>query len=107
MKRTRITDYGSIEVFHDNPDRPGEYVVEKIFDREPILDECARMRNEVDQRGRELKLEMKIPITLFYQWLRDGTLSPNDCLELPNGGMAIDPRKLERLKREHNLLRCD
>ena len=99
FKKTRKTFYGT-ETFHENPDKPGEYVIQKTFDRQPFLDDCARIRAEVNQNGKELRLEMRIPPTVFFEWIRNGKLSPDDYRGMPNGGIAIDPKKLAALKRD-------
>lgn len=101
----RIRDDGTLETFHENPDRPGEYVIQKTFDREPIIDSCTYFRNEVDQRGNDLRLAMRVPMTLFFQWIKDGTLGPDDYKE-HNGGIAIEPRKLQQCMREYSALAC-
>ena len=105
FKATDKTDYGT-QTFHEDPDRPGTYVIQKTIDPTPILDRAALIRNEIDQRGQPLRLEMSIPITLFYEWMRTGKLAPEDYKEMPGGGIVIDPKKLAALKREMSLLSC-
>jgi hypothetical protein len=105
FQQTRQTAYG-FETFHENPDRPGEYVIQKTFDRDPIIESCTQIRNEVDQRGRELRLAMRIPPTLFWQWLQDGTLTDEDYTSVNGGGIAIKPEKLQQCMREYSKLAC-
>ena len=105
FKAIDATAYGS-RTFHEDPDRPSTYVVQKTFDREPIIERATAIRNEIDQRGQELRLEMMIPITMFYEWIQSGKLSPDDYKEMPGGGIAIDPKKLQALKREFSMLSC-
>jgi hypothetical protein len=105
FKAHRITDDGTLETFHEDPDRPGQYIVQKTFDREPIIESCTRIRNELDQRGNELRLAMRVPPTVFWQWIKDGTLGPDDYKE-HNGGIAIEPKKLAQCMREYSALSC-
>lgn len=98
------TAYGS-RTFHEDPDRPGTYVIQKTFDREPIIERATAIRNEIDQRGQALRLEMIIPDVLFHEWIRNGTLGPDDY-RIHGAGFAVDPKKLQALKREHSLLSC-
>jgi hypothetical protein len=105
FKATDPTAYGS-RTFHEDPDKPGTYVVQKTFDRDPIIKRATAIRNEIDQRGEDLRLEMIIPVTMFYEWMQSGKLSPDDYRELPSGGIAIDPKKLQAIKREYSLLAC-
>jgi hypothetical protein len=105
FKKTRATYYGT-ETFHEDPDRPGDYVIQKTFDREPIIESCTQIRNEVDQRSNPLRLAMRIPPTLFWQWLKDGTLRDSDYTTVGDGGIAIKPEKLAQCMREYNKLAC-
>lgn len=91
--------------WHVNPDNTDEVVIEKEFDRAPILDHCARMRNEVQQTG-ELRLAMEIPVSKFYDLLREGRISQDRFTE--NGGIVVTPAELEALFRDPDLalLRC-
>jgi hypothetical protein len=100
------TFYGT-ETFHENPDSPGEYVIQKTFDREPIIERATRIRNEVDQRGKELRLQMTIPAVLYEEWIRNGKLGPDDHSWLPNGGLFVNPKKLAALRQEYSALNCD
>ena len=105
FQATDRTYYGT-RTFHENPDKPGEYVIQKTFDRDPIIESCTAIRNEIDQRGSTLKLEARIPVTMFFEWLRTGKIAPDECMDMPNGGIAIDPKKLKALKREFSKLSC-
>lgn len=105
FKQTRATHYGA-ETFHEDPDRPGQYVIQKTFDREPVIESCTQIRNEVDQRGRELRLAMRIPPVMFFQWIKDGTLGPDDYKHVDGGGIAIEPKKLQQCMREYSKLAC-
>jgi len=90
--------------WHTNPDKPGEVTLEKEFDREPVIDYCAYMRNEVQQRG-GLRLAMKLPTSLAFKLLQEGKLSGQ---WIEGGGLAVEMSELERLYRdpELSLLRC-
>lgn len=101
----RIRDDGTLETFHENPDRVGEYVIQTTYDRQPIIDACSYYRNQVDQRGKPLRLAMKVHPTLFWKWIKDGTLGPDDYKEY-NGGIAIEPKKLAQCMREYSALAC-
>lgn len=100
--KTRQTYYGT-ETFHENPDRPGEYVIQKTFDRDPII-ERAKLLRQLHGESKELRFEMSIPSAMFFEWIKSGKISPDDYQELPNGGIAIEPRKLESLKKEYSRL---
>lgn len=91
--------------WHANPDKPDEVVLEKVFDRQPILDHCARMRNEVQQTG-ELRLAMEIPVSVFYDLMRQGKISKDRFLE--NGGIVVTKEELQALFNDPDLalLRC-
>jgi hypothetical protein len=104
FKATDKTHYGA-KTFHEDPDRPGTYVIQKTFDREPIIEKATAIRNEIDQRGQELRLEMIIPDVLFHEWIRNGKLGPDDY-KMHGKGFAIEPKKLQALKREYSLLSC-
>lgn len=90
--------------WHANPDKPGEVVLEKEFDRAPVLDHCASMRNEVSQKG-ELRKAMSIPAPVFYKLLQEGKVSGQ---WMDGGGLAISKAELERLFNDPELayLRC-
>lgn len=105
FQATDRTRYGT-RTFHENPDKPGEYVVQKTFDREPIIESCTQIRNEVDQRSRPLRLAMRIPTPMFFEWIRNGTLGPDDYKTLEGGGIAVDERKLASCMREYSALAC-
>ena len=100
------TDYGAVKTFHEQPDKPGEFIVQTTFDRDPIIESCTRMRNEVDQRSKELRLEMRIPVAMFFEWMKSGKLSEDDTQFMPGGGVAVSPKKLEEMKREFSRLNC-
>lgn len=102
FKRTEITHYGT-ETFHENPDRPGEYVIQKTFDRDPII-ERARYLRQANEGSKGPRFAMSIPVTMFYEWMQNGTLKPNDYKDLPGGGIVIDPKKLAQLQREYSKL---
>ncbi|MGL4574042.1 MAG: hypothetical protein ACRCV9_04545 [Burkholderiaceae bacterium] len=102
FKKTERTFYG-YSTFHENPDKPGEYVIEKTFDRDPII-ERAKLLKELHGDDKELRFEMSIPHTMFMQWIQSGKISPDEWFEAGNGGIAIEPRKLEQLKREYSRL---
>lgn len=87
--------------YHENPDSPG-FVLEKVFDREPVIEHCARMRNEVAQRG-ELRKVMSIPVPLFYQLMREGKLGEAAFVD---GSCVVEPKALPRLMRELPKLTC-
>lgn len=91
--------------WHVNPDNTDEVVLEKEFDRAPILDHCARMRNEVQQTG-ELKLAMELPVAVFFELMRKGKIASDRFLD--NGGIAMTKAELETLFRDPDfaLLRC-
>lgn len=91
--------------WHTNPDNTDEVVIEKVFDRDPVLEHCARMRNEVQQTG-ELRLAMEIPVSVFYDLMRKGRISKDRFLE--NGGIAVSPEELRALFNDPDLalLRC-
>jgi hypothetical protein len=105
FQQTRKTFYGT-ETFHEDPDSLGDYVIQKTFDREPVIESCTQIRNEVDQRARPLRLAMRIPPTLFWQWLKDGTLRDDDYTTVNGGGIAIKPEKLAQCMREYSKLAC-
>jgi hypothetical protein len=105
FEKTERTFYGE-ETFIENPDKPGEYVVRKTFDRDPIIESCTQIRNEVDQRHRPLRLAMRIPPTVFWQWMKDGTLRDDDYTTVDGGGIAIKPEKLAHCMREYSKLSC-
>ena len=102
FKRTTPTAYG-YETFHENPDRPGEYVIQKTFDRDPII-ERARYLRQANEGSKGPRFAISIPVTMFFEWLKNGTISPNDYQEMPGGGIVIDPKKLEQLQREYSRL---
>jgi hypothetical protein len=90
--------------WHSNPDKPGEVTLEKEFDRAPVLDHCASMRNETQQTG-ELRKAMSIPMSVFYKLLREGKVSGQ---WMDGGGLVIEKGELERLFNDPELayLRC-
>lgn len=90
--------------WHHNPDKPGQVTIEKQFDREPVLDHCAAMRNEVTQTG-ELRKAMSIPMPLFFKLLQEGKISGQ---WMEDGGLAIEKSELQRLFNDPELalLRC-
>lgn len=90
--------------WHTNPDNPDQVTLEKQFDRAPVLDHCAYMRNEVQQTG-ELRKAMSIPTSLFFKLLQEGKISGQ---WKDDGGIVIEKAELERLYRdpELSLLRC-
>lgn len=104
FKATTPTYYGS-ETFHENPDRPGEYVVQKSFDRDPVIERARVMRQISDaSKGPGPRFAMSIPVTMFYEWLRSGKIAPDEYMDMPGGGIAIDPKKLAALQREYSRL---
>jgi hypothetical protein len=90
--------------WHVNPDKPGEVTLEKEFDRAPVLEHCAAMRNEVQQTG-ELRKAMSIPTSVFFKLLQEGKVSGQ---WMEGGGIAIDKAELQRLFNDPELayLRC-
>lgn len=90
--------------WHSNPDKPGEVTLEKEFDRAPVLDHCASMRNEAQQTG-ELRKAMSIPMSVFYKLLREGKVSGQ---WMDGGGLVIEKGELELLFNNPELayLRC-
>lgn len=102
--KTRTTFYGT-ETFHENPDKPGEYVIQKTFDRDPIIDR-ARLLRQMDEYALPdaPRFAMTIPVTMFFEWLKSGKLADEDYVNLEGGGIAIQPKKLEELKREYSKL---
>lgn len=77
-----------------NPDSPDELIISKTYDREPVLDFCAKMRNEVNQSGKELRLAAAIPVALFFKLMQEGKIgAPPD-----DGGMvAMTSDQLNKL----------
>lgn len=103
-QKQRKTLYG-VETFHENPDRPGEYVIQKTFDRDPII-ERAKLLREMDEyavKGAP-RFAMSIPVTMFFEWMKSGKLQPEDYVEMEGGGICIDPKKLAELQKEYSKL---
>lgn len=90
--------------WHTNPDKAGEVTLEKTFDRAPVLDHCAAMRNEVQQTG-ELRKAMSIPSAVFFKLLQEGKISGQ---WKDDGGLVIEKHELQRLFNdpELSMLRC-
>jgi hypothetical protein len=90
--------------WHVNPDNPEQVTLEKEFDRAPVLEECARMRNEVQQKG-ELRKAMSLPVSVFYDLMRKGKLGGTF---VDGGGVVVDKAALEALFRDPDYahLRC-
>lgn len=80
----------------------GTTVIEDVFDREPIIEHAARMRNEVVQRG-SLRKVMTVPVALIHQWIKEGKLGEEAFV---NGAVVVDNASLAKLFREHDALRC-
>lgn len=77
-------------------------VIEKVFDREPVLDHCQYMRNEVPQTG-ALRKVMSVPTPLIFQWLREGKLGEEAFVD---GKLVVDEKTLAKLFNEYDALRC-
>jgi hypothetical protein len=92
---------GTKTIYHENPDSPG-FVLEKIFDREPVLEHCAFMRNEVVQTG-PIRKAMSIPTSMFFQLMREGKLGEHAYVD---GNCVVEPRALKRLMSEFSRLNC-
>jgi hypothetical protein len=71
----------------------GKVVLEKEFDRTPVLEHAALMRNQVQQRG-ELRKVMSVPAALIHQWIAQGKLGEQSFVD---GSLVIDKAKLEQL----------
>jgi uncharacterized protein YhdP len=80
----------------------GKAVIEHVFDREPIIEHAAKMRNEVRQTG-SLRKVMSVPAPLIHQWIKEGKLGEEAFV---NGSVVVDPAALQRLFREYDALRC-
>ena len=80
----------------------GKAVIENVFDREPILDHAAWMRNEVRQTG-GLRKVMTVPVEMIHKWISEGKLGEEAFV---NGSVVLDKASLEKLFREHDGLRC-
>lgn len=92
---------GVTTYYHENPDEEG-FVLEKVFDREPVLDHCQYMRNEVKQTG-ELRKVMSVPTPLIFQWMREGKLGEQAFVD---GKLVIDKQTMTKLMREYSALAC-
>lgn len=76
------------------PDEPDIEVVQKTYDRQPILDFAASVRNELDFRRKELRPRLIMPIAEYHKLIMDKKIREG----LPvDGGLVMDPRDTQKL----------
>ena len=76
------------------PDEPDIEVVEKTYDRQPILDFAASVRNELDFRRKELRPRMILPIAEYHKLILDKKIREG----LPvDGGLVLSPEDTKKL----------
>lgn len=75
----RLLDYDpilGIETYHDYDESSGKAYIETVQDVEPFLENNKRLQNDADYSKKGIKREWwhvaTIPISVQYQWLKEG-----------------------------------
>lgn len=69
MKRLFSRQQGYTTVFHDDPENPDGFILEKVWDSEPLLEQNAVEKRETsgDKWG-EMRKVASIPLPLYFLW---------------------------------------
>jgi hypothetical protein len=101
---TTSNNSNAVTRWHVTDEKPGEIISQKTFDRDVAIESATKIRNEIDQRGRELVLGARFPIELIFQLKMEGKITDD---EFVNGALVLNRDKLNKLLNgEYSKLKC-